>query len=221
MLEERDYSIKELLALFKAKDKQSLDRKLERYGVEFESSGRGNTRIYTIKNISDPFKVYGILKLGIPAQANFTKILNLYFYFFFCDEFAEKPLIEQEAIMEAEGVPVARKTITKWLNYLEHIDYLSFDRLNCRYYVIQTNPDGSKTYTETDRKTYSTGWKIYFANRDEYGCGGAYYLMRKFLGGHPYKKPTMEMNGIMSSDVNELLDVINNSFLNKEEANSP
>ena len=89
MLELRDYSIAELRTILGTKDKQGIDRKLIGYGVEFSSAGYGDRRIYTITRIPNPFKVYAITKLGIPAQADFTKIQNLYFYFFCVEGFAE------------------------------------------------------------------------------------------------------------------------------------
>ena len=126
MLANRTYSISEMEELLRTKGKQNIDRKLERYGIDFSSDGYGDSRIYTIKHIPDPFKVYAIVKLGIPAQANFTKIRNFYYFLFCAEGFAEAPLIEMARIMEAEGVPMARQTITKWLNYLKHIDYITF-----------------------------------------------------------------------------------------------
>ena len=99
MLELRDYSIAELRTILGTKDKQGIDRKLTGYGVEFSSSGYGDSRVYTVTRIPDPFKIYAITKLGIPAQADFTKIQNLYFYFFCVEGFAEWPLVEMEAIL--------------------------------------------------------------------------------------------------------------------------
>ena len=125
MLANRTYSIAEIEDLLKTKGKQNIDRKLERYGIDFSSDGHGSSRAYTIKHIPDPFKVYAIVKLGIPAQANFTKIRNLYYFLFCAEWFAEAPLIEMERILEAEGVPMARQTITKWPNYLQHINYIT------------------------------------------------------------------------------------------------
>ena len=66
----------------KTSGKQNIDRKLRRYGVGFSSNGRGCRLVYTIESLPDPFKMYGIVKLGIPAQANFMKIRNLYYFLF-------------------------------------------------------------------------------------------------------------------------------------------
>ena len=118
MLANRDYPIAEMEEELKTKGKQNIDRKLERYGIDFSVSGWGASVVYTIKHIPDPFKVYAIVKLGIPAQADFTKIRNFYYFLFCAEGFAEAPLIEMERIMEVEGVPMARQTITKWVNFI-------------------------------------------------------------------------------------------------------
>ena len=157
MLAKKSYSIAEMEELLRTKGKQNIDRKLERYGIGFTSDGRGSSRTYTIKHIPDPFYVYAIIKLGIPAQSDFTKIRNLYYLLFCAEGFAEAPLIEMERIMEAEGVPMARQTITKWVNYLQHIDYITLSADNIKYYVIYKNPMGQKEYKEVDAETYKKG----------------------------------------------------------------
>ena len=119
MLEVRDYGIGELREILGTKEKQGIDRKLKGYGFEFCSTGRGERRIYTIKSIPDPFRIYAITKLGVPPQADFTIIRNLYFYFFCVEGFSEMPYVEMEAILEADGKKISSKTISKWLKYLE------------------------------------------------------------------------------------------------------
>lgn len=216
MLKEQKYGFEEMKKIMGCSDKQGIDRKLDRYKITYESSGRGQSRTYTILHISDPFKTYCVLKLGIPAQADFDKILHLYYYFFCCDDFKTSPIIEQERMMsESDGAPVSRKTITKWLNYLEKINYISFDRVNCLYYLVRKEIDGQQTYIETDRETYNKGWKIYFEYKDKEGCGPAYGRMYNFLGGHPYKKSIAYENALLQSDIDELIELINDTYLNR------
>lgn len=214
MLEKRTYPIAELEKILGSVGKQSIDRKLERYGIGFSSDGYGRERVYTITDIPDIFKTYAITKLGIPAQADFTKIRNLYYFFFCGDGFTDAPLIEMERIMCAEGAPMARQTITRWLNYLQHIDYITFNTFDCKYYAIKTDPlTGKKSYEETDADTYKKGWAIYHSNKMELGSKGAYSLMYNIVGGHPYKKPTTMENAIYQQEIEELIDVINESII--------
>ena len=66
MLANRDYPIAEMEKLLRTKGKQNIDRKLERYGIDFSSDGYGDSRIYTIKHIPDPFKVWnGLIAFGV------------------------------------------------------------------------------------------------------------------------------------------------------------
>lgn len=213
MLELRDYPIAELENLLNTTGKQGIDRKLQRYGIDFTSDGRGQARIYTINHIPDPFKVYAIVKLGIPAQADFTKIRNLYYFLFCAEGFAENPLIEMEQIMDAEGVPMARQTITKWINYLQHIDYITFSPVDFHYFVIYKTPYGIKEYKEIDAETYKKGWSIYHEWKWKEGSGNAYSRMYNTIGGHPYKKPVIIENAIYQNEIDELIEVINESML--------
>ena len=215
MLEIRDYNIAELRELFGTKDKQGIDRKLTGYGVEFTSSGWGDNRIYTITAIPNSFKLYAITKLGIPAQADFTKIQNLYFYFFCVDGFADWPMVEMEAILEEDGKKISPKTISKWLHYLERLDYVKFSQCEFTYYAIYKTTNGTQLYREISRETYLEGWRIYFDSRDEEGCESAYIKLRNHIGGHPYKRPSVDYNIAYTAEIAELIEVINASFMDE------
>lgn len=213
MLEIRDYSIAELRELLGTKDKQGIDRKLTGYGVEFSSTGWADNRIYTITAIPDPFRIYAITKLGIPAQADFTKIRNLYFYFFCVDGFADWSMTEMEAILEEDGKRISPKTISKWLKYLEHLDYIKFSQCDFTYYAIYKTTNGTKLYNEISKDTYLEGWRIYFDSRDEEGCGCAYIKLYNHIGGHPYKRPSVDYNIAYTAEIEELIEVINASYM--------
>lgn len=208
MLEVKKYGVAELSAILGSTGKQAIDRKLERYGIEYDSTGRGQSLVYDIKHIPDPFKVYCITKLGIPAQANFEKIRNLYYYFF-CDEgFADLPLIEMAEYLEAEGVPQSRQCVTKWIEYLRHLDYIGFTNTDCKYYAIEKTHSKEKICREIAREDYSRAWSIYHQHKRTDGCACAYALMYNTLGGHPYKKPIYYKNAIMFQEIQELIEII-------------
>ena len=213
MLEIRAYSIGELREVLGTKDKQGIDRKLSGYGIQFDSTGWGENRVYSIESIPEPFKMYAITKLGIPAQADFMKIRNLYYYFFCVDGFAEMPQLEMEAILEEDGYKMSYKVISKWLKYLEHLDYVSFSRSEFIYYAIRKE-NGVKVYQEISKELYLAGWHLYFDEKHTVGTEMAYFNMRVLVGGHPYKKPKVEQNVLQMAEIEELIDVINESFLN-------
>ena len=208
MLKVGTYSIVELREILGTKDKQATDRKLTRYGVEYSSSGRGDSRVYTITNIPDPFKVYCVRVLGIPAQADFDKIRNLYYYFFCVEGFSDLPYIEMEKVMEIEGVPASRHVASKWISYLRHLDYINFTGSECDYYAISRDSSNNRICKEITRAEYNRAWSIYFEWRDQEGCGLAYARMYNTIGGHPYKKPIFRENALKCAEIQELIDII-------------
>ncbi len=208
MIKIGDYSISEMKSRLKASDKQGIDRKLTRYRVEFSSTGRTDNRVYHITKIHDPFKLYCVLDLGIPAQADFEKIRNLYYYFFCVEGFTDLPLIEMAKVMEAEGVPASRQFVSKWIAYLRQLDYINFTNTDCAYYAISRDEAGNRICKEITQKDYKNAWAIYFEWRVIEGCGTAYARMYNTIGGHPYKKPIYQENAIMFAEIQELIDMI-------------
>ena len=208
MLKVGKYPIGELKKLLGTADKQGIDRKLTRYGVAFSSTGWADSRVYEITNIPDPFRLYCVLMLGIPAQSDFEKIRNLYYYFFCVEGFTDLPLIEMAKVMEAEGVPASRQFVSKWIEYLRHLDYINFTNAECEYYAISRDEQNNRVCKVISRADYISAWCIYFEWRDVEGCGSAYARMYNTIGGHPYKKPIYQENALKCAEIQELIDII-------------
>ena len=208
MLKVGKYPIGELKKLLGTADKQGIDRKLTRYGVAFSSTGWADSRVYDITNIPDPFRLYCVLMLGIPAQSDFEKIRNLYYYFFCVEGFTDLPLIEMAKVMEAEGVPASRQFVSKWIEYLRNLDYINFTQSDCEYYAISRDEQNNRVCKAISRTDYRNAWSIYFEWRDVEGCGTAYARMYNTIGGHPYKKPIYQQNALMFAEIQELIDII-------------
>ena len=79
--------------------------------------------------------------------------------------------------------------------------------------MIRKNPMGQKEYKEVDAETYKKGWAIYFHYRPLEGSGSAYSRMYNIIGGHPYKKPAIVENAVLQGEIDELIEVINESML--------
>jgi len=124
-------------------------------------------------------------------------------------------MVEMEAILEEDGKRVSPKTISKWLKYLEHLDYINFSQGDFTYYAIYKTANGTKLYKEISREKYLEGWRIYFESRDEEGCGSAYIKLRNHIGGHPYKRPAATHNAFYTAEIAELIEVINASFMDE------
>ena len=208
MLKVGKYPIGELKRLLGTADKQGIDRKLTRYGITFTSTGWADQREYTIHSIPDPFKLYCVLMLDIPAQSDFDKIRNLYYYFFCAEDFTTLPLIEMAKVMEAEGVPASRQFVSKWIAYLRHLDYINFTSAECEYYAISRDEQNNRVCKVISRADYISAWAIYFEWRGLEGCAAAYSRMYNTIGGHPYKKPIYQENALKYAEIQELIDII-------------
>lgn len=212
MIELKTYTKAEMAEILHTAARQGITRKLTGYDIKYTCDGEGEDLKITIHAINNPFKVFCITELGIPAQADFTKLRNLFYYLFCCEGFAGLPLIQMAEKMDADGRHFSREKIGKWLAYLQEIDYIAFDKADCTYYAISTAPGGTKLHREISKQQYNTGWKIYFENISEEGTHGAYTRMRNYIGGHPYKKAKMMPNAFYIQQINQMIDIINESF---------
>lgn len=102
------YTKPEMSHIFGTKAKQGIDRKLERYGITFSVSGKGERAVYEIQKIQDPFKVFAITELGFDANTDFRKLRNFYFYYFNDEEFMAMPDEVKESRMRKEGKDIYR-----------------------------------------------------------------------------------------------------------------
>ena len=57
MLEIREYKITELREIFGTRDRQGIRRRLQRYGCQFEETGRGDRAVFNILTAPDEFKI--------------------------------------------------------------------------------------------------------------------------------------------------------------------
>ena len=208
MLEVGLYSVAELRTILGVKTKQEIDRKLDRYLIKYRSNGRAEKRVYEITEVPDPFKLYCVRELGVPPQADFDRIRNLYYYFFCVEGFTDRPLIEMAKVMEAEGVEASRQCVSKWIAFLRKLDYIGFTNNECEYYAISRDADGNRVCKEISRADYRDAWCIYFEWRDIEGCGSAYTRMYNTIGGHPYKKPIYRQNALKYEEIEYLVDLI-------------
>ena len=85
------YSKPELTEMFGTKDKQGLERKMIGYGIVFSVSGRGESAVYEIQKLNDPFKVFAITELDCGGNTTFEKLRNFYWYYFNDEVFMAMP----------------------------------------------------------------------------------------------------------------------------------
>ena len=214
MLELRTYTKNEITGILDTTDRQGVKRKLDGYGVEYTIDGWGNYTL-TITAINDPFRLFCITTLGIPAQADFDKLKTLYYHLFCCPEFATQPyeVMASKLKEEGEADPPSNKTIGKWVAYLATIDFVAFDRDDCVYYAIQKGQDGMRNCVEISKETYCAGWRIYWEYKTKEGTDLAYYRMYNYVGGHPCRRPKMKANGIYNKEIEQLIDILEDEYV--------
>ena len=134
MLELRKYTKPELSKMFGTRGMESLQRKLNRYGIAFDVEGRGENAVFTIRAITDPFKIYCITELGFDGRTDFQKVRNFYNYFFNDDEFMAMPDEVKEYRMRKQGQNVSRQTIASYIAKLDSKNLIDRNTNNYIYY---------------------------------------------------------------------------------------
>ena len=207
----RPYPKPELSQIFGTKDKQGLDRKLIRYGIVFDVCGRGERATYTIKAITDPFKVFAITELGFDGNTDFTKLRNFYYHFFEDEIFMAWPDEVKEVRMRKMGQDVSRQTIANYTSRLEANNLINRHTKNFIYYFAR-----KQEQRITDREEYLQAWFEYW---DDIASGlNSYDAIANMItdhGGVARKQPIPEINGIYNEKIEEMLSYIQQSIENE------
>ena len=152
MLRITTYTREDLMEIFNTTRIDSIKRSLDRLGYKYETAGRGKTYTLTITETPDPFKMFCINELGISAQSDFT-ILRTFFYYFFCDEeFQSLPIGEMERILIEEGKPITRKTLSKWIKYLENKAMMERFKQKFELFKLKPTNDAAKKLIDKELK---------------------------------------------------------------------
>lgn len=156
-----EYAKPEMTRIFGTKDKQGLDRKLNRYGISYEVCGRGEGAVYKIKSMTDPFKVFAITELGFDANTDFTKLRNFYYHFFEDEVFMAMPDEVKEVRMRKMGQDVSRQTIATYTRRLEANDLINRNTKNFIYYFAY-----KQEQRMCDHAEYVQAWYEYWDDID-------------------------------------------------------
>ena len=213
MLEVKTYSIQEMREILKSETKKQIDKKLNRYAVEFEVTGRGEKVSYTIKKFNDPFKVFCITELDFKAQTNF-KLLLYFMYHFFCDEvFMSLPDNRKEKMMDCYNHYVSRQTIAKYENQLIKVNYVAKTG-ECYYYFATKD-----TMIMTTKETYCEAWDKYWEYR-ALGEDGFMSMqgVKRIYGGAPEKRYIIQENAFFLEKINTLITIIKDAIEKELEA---
>lgn len=207
------YTKPEMTHILGTKAKQGIDRKLERYGITFSVSGKGERAVYEIQKIQDPFKVFAITELGFDASTDFRKLRNFYFYYFNDEEFMAMPDEVKESRMRKEGKDISRQTIANYTAKLEAHDLINRYSPDYIYYFAYK---GKQRIVQ--REEYSKAWREYWAKLN---AGVNYYKamddMIFIYGGVARKQAIPQINGIYNKQIEYMLSLIQQSIENELE----
>lgn len=212
MLELRDYTKEELVAIFKIDKMSNIRVNLDRMGYKHETNGKKGKNfrltITALPPAQDRFKRICIDKLGIPAQSDFF-ILRNFFYYFFCDEdFRRLTDSQMVEVLAAEGKMVTRQTISKWKNFLEEKQLIYKSSTEYVYFVTFAD----KTTMEITKEEYKLAWDRYWNIKRLAGNSVvAWSEMRRVHGGAVSRAPKIEENGFYSELIDTLVEAIEES----------
>lgn len=206
-----EYTKAEMVQMLGTQSKQGIKRKLERYGVVFEVIGKGESVIYKINHIQDPFKVFAIIELDFDGNTDFTKLRNFYYLYFESEDFRPMPDEVKEVWMRRMGKPLSRQTIANYTNRLESNNLINRYTKNYIYYFANKQEQRFCNHAE-----YAQAWYEYWDDiASGLNCYDAIANMRTDHGGVARKQPVPEINGIYNEKIEYMLSLIQQSFENE------
>lgn len=209
MLECKTYTYQEFRELFSTRDSRSMKNRLSRWGVDFQTTGRGQNIQFHIQRIKDPFKVYCILDLGYSPQVDFDKLALLLYYFLNDDSFPGLPMETMELRMRENGHTLTRQTIKHYLGRLEKLEMISTFAGDYRYYFARRG-----VLRDATKEEYSKAWQEYWKDQTEGSdSGSAIARMCARHGGVARKQRIIEFNVFF----NDAFETLNNYVLGKVE----
>lgn len=214
----KDYPLGVLRNILGTSDKQGTERKLEKYGYGFTSTGRGSARVYTITSLPDAFhrfSLYCITALGFPAQTDFKKLRDFVIFLFNDPDFDWRPDEMMEEYTRLAGHGMTRQTIAKYKKRLEDAGLIDTIFGDYVYYKVYKNC-GVQEHEIISKEEYSRAWKLYWDYRKAHpDCGSspAYSHMYTKFEGVPRKQRRVNKNEIYYKEREKLVELATASIL--------
>lgn len=210
MLECREYSYGELSELLKTTSPTGTKRKLNSYGIEFTSKGRGEQTTFEISSITDPFKVFAVFYLGVPPQTAFRKFSYFVYLILTDEQFCGMGAEMMEEHLRKSPCPMSRQTISKYIRRLTDFNLVDFSSEFVYYRVYKKF--GVQTHDVVSREEYAEAWRVYWEYKDEaeeaFASSRAFQAMYTWFGGVPRKQKLIEKNGIYNELIAWLVDIL-------------
>lgn len=201
MLEQKTYTKAEISEIMSVKDKQGITRKLDRLGVQYSTTGRGEACIFEIKEIPDKFKTFCTLEIGFDPRTDFNRLAFFVYMFFNDDDFQIQPFAEMAMRMGEDNNEATRQTLSKWKKRFEE-NKLFIGRGEYKYYSVSYG-----IRKEISKEEYSRAWKAYYDYLVEHPKGvNPFSAMYKLIGGKATKRELLAENAFKISIRDMLVD---------------
>ena len=214
----KDYPLGVLRNILGTSDKQGTDRKLEKYGYGFTSTGRGNTRVYTITSLPDAFhrfRSYCVFNLGYSPKVDFVKLRDFLYLLLGDEDFNWLPDEAKEAYTRLMGKGISRQTIAKYTRELEKTGFIDTIFGDFVYYRVYKDC-GVQKHEIITKEEYSKAWKLYWDWRNAHpdkDSTPAYAHMYSKFGGVPRKQRKVQPIIWYKSDLDYILELAAASIL--------
>ncbi len=143
------------------------------------------------------------MELGFAANCDFYKLRNFVLYFFCDDEFRLLPDEAMQERLTADGKPISRQTIKRWLNRMEEKGLLSQTMGEPYYYCVM----GDKRW-EITAEQYRKGWAAYWEHINKgYSSREAFAAMIDVNSGIVKKKIIPLLNAIYNETIDTLVEL--------------
>ena len=214
----RDYPIGMLEQLIGTSGKQATDRKLNKYGYGFTSTGSGTNRVYTITSLPDAFhrfRSYCVFSLGYSPQTDFVKLRDFLYLLLGDEDFNWLPDEAKEAYTRLMGKGMSRQTIAKYTKQLEKTGFIDTIFGEFVYYKVHKGY-GVQEHEIITKEEYSKAWRWYWEWRNEHpdeDSRPAYAHMYSKFGGVPRKQRKVQAIIWHQADLDYILELATNSIL--------
>lgn len=190
MLEVRQYTKNEIAEILHTNDNQGIQRKLDRWGIKFSVTGRGDNRVYIIQKIPEKceFKILCMTDLGMNAQTDFALFRNFVYYFMNDQDFRWLPDTALEQKLTERGSHISRKTIGDYKRCLERANLIH----ESGEYVYYFAAKGNRRIVEAEE--YKAAWDKYWQYRVSLDSTEAMARIFAEYGGYPKRSSIITGN---------------------------
>ena len=207
MLELKEYTREELIAIYKTTRLDAIKNKVTREGYKYTNCGRGKDYkmvITLLPNKNNAFKEYCIKNLGFAAQTDFLKLKVFINAILSNDDFLNLQYSEMARELKRTGTDITRQTVAEYFKKLDKLNWFGYDLIDCNYFIYDSANNKARPIT---REEYKAAWAAYWEGKYN-NTNEAIKSLYQLCGGTPKKTPKVQLNGFYNNQYKDLLELI-------------